>query len=60
MHLCLDADYAESVRKRMAMFRASEKTRKDCRCTFITLYGVKNNMNSGIVDDQVTMEDLFR
>ncbi len=37
----LDADYAESGRKRKAMFRASEKTRKDCRCTFITLYGVK-------------------
>jgi len=45
--------------KTMAMFRASEKTRKDLRCTFVTVYGVKQNPNSDIVVDQVILDDLF-
>ena len=51
--------YAKDVRDRMAMFRASEKTRKDLRCTFVTVYGVKQNPNSDIVVDQVILDDLF-
>ena len=51
--------YAKDVRGRMAMFRASEKTRKDLRCTFVTVYGVKQNPNSDIVVDQVILDDLF-
>lgn len=51
--------YAKDVRDRMAMFRASEKTRKDLRCTFVTVYGVKQNPNSDIVVDQVILDDFF-
>ena len=51
--------YAKDVRDRMAMFRASGKTRKDLRCTFVTVYGVKQNPNSDIVVDQVILDDLF-
>lgn len=56
----IDAGYADAIRNRMAMFRAAEKCRKDLRCTFITTQGVKANRNSDVVDDLVTMDDLFR
>ena len=55
----ISADYADTVRNRMAMFREAEKCRKDLRCTFITLSGVKTNKNSDIVDDQILLDDLF-
>ena len=29
------------------------------RCTFVTPFGVKRNLNSDIVDDQIKLEDLF-
>ena len=52
--------YAKEVKDRIAMFRASEKTKKDLRCTFLTTYGVKRNPNSDIVSYEVVLEDLFK
>lgn len=52
--------YAENVKERMAMFRASEKIKKDLRCTFVTTYGVKRNPNSDIVAYEVVLDDLFK
>ncbi len=52
--------YAKDVNDRMAMFRASEKTKKDLRRTFVTTYGVKRNPNSDIVSYEVVLEDLFK
>ena len=55
----ISADYAQTVRNRTAMFKSTEKVRKDLRCTFVTPFGIKRNMNSDIVDDQIKLEDLF-
>lgn len=55
----IDAGYEQTVRNRMVMFRSAEKTNKDLRCTFVTLYGVKLNKHSNIVDDQILLDDLF-
>ena len=55
----IDADYAVQIRERMETFRVAQKTRKDLRCTFISLSGVKNNVNSDVADDLVVLEDLF-
>mgnify|MGYP002624260635 CR=1 FL=1 len=55
----IDRDYVETIRERTQMFRQDQKTTKNLRCTFITPYGVKKNMHSGIVDHQVKMEELF-
>jgi hypothetical protein len=52
--------YAKDVSDRMAMFRASEKTRKDLRCTFVTTYGIRRNPNSDIVAYEVMLDDLFK
>ena len=52
--------YAKDIKDRMAMFRASEKTRKDLRCTFVTTYGVRRNPSSDIVAYEVVLDDLFK
>lgn len=55
----ISASYAETVRKRISMYQTVERCRKDLRCTFITVRGVKLNKNSDIVDDQIILDDLF-
>jgi hypothetical protein len=55
----IDKNYSETIRERTQLFRADQKTNKNLRCTFITLYGVKQNNYSSIVDHQLTLEDLF-
>ena len=55
----ISSGYAEEIRNRMSMFQAAEKTKKDLRCTFITVYGVKQNRNADIVSDQIILDDLF-
>ena len=55
----IDSNYAEAIRKRISMFRVSEKSNKDLRCTFITVKGVRMNKNSDVVDDLITLDDLF-
>ena len=55
----ISSKYAKDIRDRMSMFRISQKTRKDLRCTFISVYGVKHNPNSDIVADQILLDDLF-
>ena len=56
----IDTAYAKTVMERIEMFRSVERCRKDLRCTFITVYGVKNNNNIGIVNDQIVLDDLFK
>lgn len=56
----IDSEYEETIRNRMQLFRHKNKTKKDLRCTFITVYGVKDNRHSYIVDNSLTIDDLFR
>lgn len=55
----IDNDYEEIIRNRMELFKRIQKIKKDLRCTFITVYGVKQNMHSGIVNHSIKLEDLF-
>ena len=55
----ISAELEEQLRNRADLLRTREKTRKDLRNTFITLYGVKQGLHSGIVDDEITLDDLF-
>ena len=55
----IDKAYADTIRQRMELFRQKQKTKKDLRCTFITVYGVKKNKHSDIVVNEVEMNDLF-
>jgi len=56
----LTAEYEEKLRNRVSLFRAATKTKKAIHHTFITTYGVAKNLHSGIVQSEVTLEDLFQ
>ena len=51
--------YVDKIRNRTDLFRRQTKTKKALRCTFITTYGVKDNDRKDIVDNELTIEDLF-
>ena len=53
-------DYEEKLRNRLAIFRAKTKTRKSLATTMVTTYGVLRGIHSGIVQNEVVMDDLFR
>lgn len=55
----IDADYEQRLRERASLFRTVTKTKKALHHTFITTYGVAQNSHSGIVQSEVTMDDLF-
>ena len=52
--------YSDTIRERTSLFKKQMNTKKALRCTFVTTYGVKENSYSDIVDNQVSLEDLFR
>ena len=56
----LTVDYEEKLRTRASLFRYVTKTKKAVVHTFITTYGVARNIHSGIVQSEVTMDDLFK
>ena len=53
-------EYEKKLRERASLFQHVTKTRKALQHTFITTYGVKQNLYSGIVQSEVTMDDLFK
>lgn len=55
----IDAAYAQRLRERESSFRVVTKTKKTLWHTFITTYGVKQNMYSGMVNNEVTVDELF-
>ena len=55
----IDSDYDMKIRNRMEAFRRATGTNKAVQIVFITTYGVKTNMYSGIIQKQVTLKDLF-
>ena len=55
----IDKDYADRVRNRTALFRQKSKTRYGLANVFITTFGVVKGKNSGIVDREITVDQLF-
>ncbi|MBQ1698739.1 MAG: AAA family ATPase [Bacteroidales bacterium] len=55
----IDADYDAVLRRRATLFATVTKTKKAIYHTFITTYGVARNNYSGIVQSEVTADDLF-
>lgn len=55
----IDKKYEEVLRNKIVVFREKTKTRKSLMLTFVTTYGLKNNMYSGGVQSQVVLDDLF-
>ncbi len=55
----IDREYEKKLRERMAIFRTATGTRLSPRVTMVTTYGVLKNKHSGIVDDEIVLDDLF-
>ena len=48
------------VRARKELFKETTGTRKAVHLTYVTTYGLKRNKHSGVVQSEVTLDDLFR
>ena len=48
----------EKIENRMQSFIAYSKTKSSIRLTMITSFGVEKNTNSGIIQNELTLEDL--
>jgi len=56
----IDKKYAENLRNKVGVFKQETKTRKSVFLTFISTFGLKQNEYSGLVQNEIRMQDLFR
>lgn len=52
-------EYEEKLQNKINAFAHSTGTRKTLLMTMMTTYGIKDNMHSGVVQSEVTLDDLF-
>ncbi len=56
----ISKDYADNLRNKMSIFAADTATTKTLSLVMITTYGIVQSKNSGIVNNEVVMDDLFK
>lgn len=52
-------EYAESLMNKINVFRDTVKTRNAIHLVMVTSFGLKKNSHSGVVQNEVTLDDLF-
>ena len=52
--------YNTQLQERKELFRTISKTKKALHLTMVTTYGVKPNAYSGMIQNEVTLDDLFK
>jgi len=55
----IDKNYSLNLRNKVEAFKSASKTRKSIVPTMITTFGIKPNMYSGIILQEVCLDDLF-
>ena len=55
----IDAEYERKLRNKKSVFIDTTNTRKAVHMTMVTTFGIKANAHSGIVQNEITLEDLF-
>ena len=55
----INADYERELCNKKSAFIEATNTRKAGRLTMVTTYGVRQNSHSGVVQSEITLEDLF-
>ncbi|MDR1015035.1 MAG: AAA family ATPase [Coriobacteriales bacterium] len=55
----VDAAYESNLLNKLSAFRSESRTKKAVHLTMVTTYGVTKGRHSGIVQAEVTMDDLF-
>ena len=53
-------EYEASLNNKINTFAKSSNTNKSLMLTMITTYGIKPNIHSNIVQNQILLEDLFK
>ena len=56
----IEKDCAENLRNKIAAFRRDTRTRKTIFLSMVTTFGIRQNKHSGMVNTEVTLDDLFR
>jgi hypothetical protein len=55
----IDKSYSENLKNKISTFTSETKPQKATHITMITTYGVKQNKYAGMVQSEVTLDDLF-
>ena len=55
----IDAEYEQKLRNKKSAFIDATNTRKAVHLTMVTTFGIKTNVHSGVVQNEITLEDLF-
>ena len=55
----IDKSYDMSLRNRLESFRRATNCKRSLQTTMITTHGVKRGKYSGVIQSQVTLDDLF-
>ncbi len=55
----IDAEYEQKLRNKKSAFINTTNTRKAVHLTMVTTFGIKANAHSGIVQNEITLDDLF-
>ena len=59
MQHTITKDYEEKLREKIEVFRQEVAPRKAIHLLMLTTFGIKQNLYSGIVQNEVTLDDLF-
>ncbi|GHT38960.1 ATPase AAA [Bacteroidia bacterium] len=51
--------YEENLRNKIAVFTYESKTRKAIHLTLVTTFGIVKNRHSGMVQNEITLDDFF-
>ena len=55
----IDKKYADTLQNSQWLFEQETKTRKCCQQVMITTYGLVKNQYMGIIQRELTFDDLF-
>ena len=55
----IDAEYERDLRRKKTVFIDDTNTRKAVHLTMVTTYGLRQNTHSGVIQSEVTLDDLF-
>lgn len=55
----IDSSYERKLRNKKAAFIDATNTRKAVHLTMVTTYGIRHNSHAGIIQSEVTIDDLF-
>ena len=55
----IDAEYERNLRNKKAAFIQATNTHKAVHLTMVTTFGLRQNSHSGIIQSEVTLQDLF-